>query len=88
MLPVDPDTERLARKLAEATGKTLPAIVREAIAAKAEAVGVTVTGASGLSRDELLAQITAITDEFARLPVRDTRTADEIIGYDEHGLPN
>ena len=30
-LPADPDTERLAQKLAEATGKPLPTIVREAM---------------------------------------------------------
>jgi hypothetical protein len=29
----------------------------------------------------------AITDRFAELPVYDARTPEEIIGYDEHGLP-
>jgi antitoxin VapB len=86
-LPADPDTERLANKLAEATGKPLPTIVREAIAAKAEAAGVTIDGRKRLSRDDLLARMTAITDRFAELPVHDARPAEEIIGYDEHGLP-
>jgi antitoxin VapB len=86
-LPADPETERLAHKLAEATGKPLPTIVREAIAAKAEAAGVGLHGGARLSRDELLARITAITDRFADLPVHDPRTPEEIIGYDEHGLP-
>ncbi len=86
-LPADPDTERLARKLAEATGKTLPAVVKEAIEAKAAAAGVTVGPADHVSRDGLLARMTEITDGFARLPVLDPRTADEIIGYNEHGLP-
>ena len=86
-LPADPETERLAHKLAEATGKPLPTIVREAIAAKAEAVGVTLRGRGRLSRDELLARMTAITDRFAELPVYDARTPEEIIGYDDHGLP-
>ena len=86
-LPADPDTERLAQKLAEATGKPLPTIVREAITARAEAAGVTLRGRGGLSREELLARMIAITDRFAELPVYDARTPEEIIGYDEHGLP-
>ena len=86
-LPADPDTERLAHKLAEATGKPLPTIVREAIAAKAEAAGVSLRERRQLSRDELLARMTAITDRFADLPVHDPRTPEEIIGYDEYALP-
>jgi hypothetical protein len=39
-LPIDAETERLARKLAEASGKTLSEIVHEAIAAQAKAAGV------------------------------------------------
>jgi antitoxin VapB len=86
-LPADPETERLAHKLAEATGKPMPTIVREAIAAKAEAAGVTLPGRGRLSRDELLARMTTITGRFAELPVYDARTPEEIIGYDDHGLP-
>jgi len=32
--------------------------------------------------------ILARADRYASLPVLDTRTADEIIGYDEAGLPS
>jgi antitoxin VapB len=92
-LPADEDTERLARKLAEAAGKPVPIVVKEAIAAKAEADGISMEArelaAPGdhLSRDELLARVTKITDGFASIPVRDARSADEIIGYDDLGLP-
>jgi antitoxin VapB len=91
-LPADAETERLARQLAEATGKPVPTVVREAIAAKAAADGFPVAlppdqSRANLSRDELLARITQITDGFASIPVRDPRTAEEIIGYDELGLP-
>jgi len=92
-LPADQETERLARKLAEAAGKPVPIVVKEAIAAKAEADGLSMEArdlaAPGdhLSRDELLARITKITDGFASIPVRDPRPADEIIGYDDLGLP-
>jgi antitoxin VapB len=84
-LPVDPDTERLARKLAEATGRPLPLVVRHAIEAEAAKVGV--ASPARLSRDELLVRMTQITDAFSRLPVVDSREPDEIIGYDAHGVP-
>ena len=86
-LPADPETECLARKLAEATGKPLPTVVKEAIEAKAEAAGVSTQGPARVPRDALLARMTEITDGFARLPVLDPRTADEIVGYDAHGVP-
>jgi len=28
-----------------------------------------------------------LVDRFSQLPVLDDRSADEIVGYDEHGLP-
>ena len=87
MLPADAETERLARKLAEATGKSLPTVVIEAIAAQAEAAGLNRTSETRPTRDELLARMTAITEGFASLPVLDARIADAIIGYDEHGVP-
>ena len=86
-LPVDAETERLARKLAQTTGKSLPLIVKEAIEAKAEAVGIGSHDRIGPSSHDLLARMVEITDGFARLPVLDPRTADEIIGYDAHGVP-
>jgi Rv0623-like transcription factor len=39
-LPIDAETERLARKLAEVSGKSLTEVVHDAIAAQAAAVGV------------------------------------------------
>jgi antitoxin VapB len=85
-LPVDPETERLAKNIAEATGKPLPVVVREAIAAKAEADGI---GAEGYPRRQKLnfAKLNAILERAAARPVRDARTADEILGYNAYGLP-
>ncbi len=84
-LPADPETERLARNVAKVTGKPLPLVVKEAIEAKAAAAGV-FPSERPLSKD-LVARMSAITDGFARLPVLDPRRADEIIGYDEQGIP-
>jgi antitoxin VapB len=43
---------------------------------------------STTSKAERFAQLEAISKRFAALPTTDPRTPDEILGYDEHGLPN
>jgi antitoxin VapB len=82
-LPADPETERLARDIAQATGKPLPLIVKEAIAAKAEAAGIAPRRGKRLD----FARLEALIARSASRPVLDPRTPDEIIGYDQHGLP-
>ncbi len=84
-LALDDDTEILARRLAEVTGKSLPEIVRQAIEAEAAKVGLDQPAA--VLRQDILARMIEITDGFKELPVLDVRPADDIIGYDEHGLP-
>jgi len=86
-LPTDPDTERLAQRLAQATGKPLPTIVKEAIVAKAKEAGVSPQARRRLSGQDLIDRMTAIGDHCAALPVYDPRTPEEIIGYDEFGVP-
>lgn len=83
---IDPDTESLAREIARATAKPVQTIVREAIAAKAEAAGI-VRKRRKFTPEELVARMTALSDHCASLPVLDPRTPDEIIGYDEFGVP-
>jgi antitoxin VapB len=85
-LPADPDTERLARKVAQAKGKPVAAIVRDAIEASAREAGVLVAR-QGLSPAEKRRQLLEISERSAARPVVDSRTPEEIIGYDEHGLP-
>jgi len=76
------ETDRLARELNAATGETLTeAIVnalRERLARKR--VGKPIPRAA----KDLFEQA---RERLSRLPIRDTRAADEILGYDEHGLP-
>lgn len=75
------ETERLARKLAKRTGESLTEAVttalRERLARQAGHRAVPQL------RDELL----AIGRRCAALPDLDRRSADEILGYDELGLP-
>ena len=78
----NPETERLARELARVTGKSLT----EAVTAALRDRLVRETGHS-YDREQVRAEIRRIQEKFQRLPVLDDRTPDEIIGYDEYGLP-
>ena len=40
-----------------------------------------------LARDELAKQLRRISTESARLPLLDARPEDELLGYDDHGMP-
>jgi antitoxin VapB len=86
MLAVDAETERLARRLAEATGRPLPDVIKDAIVAEAKKAGV--AGSEPKRRktaEERIVAIRAISDRCAALPILDSRTPDEIIGHDGVG---
>ncbi len=70
--------DRLARELAELTGET----ITEAIVAALEA-RLDVERRRGRQRG-----LGDIVERFGRLPVLDERAPDDILGYDEHGLPS
>jgi antitoxin VapB len=78
----NPETERLARKLARATGESLTQAVTHALRDRL----VRETGRAE-DPEQMLDAIRKIQERVARLPILDTRTDDEIIGYDENGLP-
>ena len=76
----NPEADRLARELAARIGETITQTVITALRERLERQGAK----SPLSlKDEIM----AISRRCAALPNRDRRSADEIIGYDEHGLP-
>jgi len=77
----DPVTERLARTLAERTGETLTVATRRALEERLRRMGTEARKAA------LLEDLAASRRRWRALPVLDSRGADEIIGYDEHGLP-
>jgi antitoxin VapB len=78
-----PEADRLARQLAAVTGETITDAVIVAMRER-------------LAREErkrqdkaaLLEEIRAISHHCASLPVLDSRTEDEIMGWDENGLPS
>ncbi|MEP0547449.1 MAG: type II toxin-antitoxin system VapB family antitoxin [Rhodothermales bacterium] len=75
-----PEADRLARELARTTGESLTEAVLTAIRER-------LIRETGWSPDGARAEIERIVAELAQAPILDDRTPDEIIGYDEHGLP-
>ena len=75
------EAERLARVLARETGESLTTAIRRALEERLARL----EGRRSPSDKLSLAQ--AILRRVDALPVRDARSTDEIIGYDEHGLP-
>ena len=75
------ETERLATELARLTGQTKTQAVTDAIRDRLDRLR---DERSGRSRRERLLDLAR---RCARLPELDPRSPDEIIGYDENGLP-
>ncbi len=78
----DPETDRLARALARLTGESLTATVRRALAERLARERRTRSDGEGLAE-----RLLAIGRHCASLPDYDTRSPEEIIGYDEYGVP-
>ncbi|GAB7142705.1 type II toxin-antitoxin system VapB family antitoxin [Mycobacterium riyadhense] len=77
----DPEADRLARELAARTGETLTEAVVVALRER-------LARQTGRTRSIPLGEeLAAIRRRCAALPVLDTRTADEMLGYDDQGLP-
>ncbi len=73
--------ERLVREIAAKTGESLTGAIEKALEERWERLknqrrGPTVSD-----------QLEEILRRVDQLPVLDSRTPDEIVGYDEHGLP-
>ena len=75
------ETEHLAAQLPLMTGRTKTEAVTEAIRDRLERLGRERNGRS------LADELDEIGRRCAQLPVQDARPADEILGYDENGVP-
>jgi antitoxin VapB len=79
----DPKADKLARELAKVTGESLTEAVTNALEEQLKRKK-RMTKAAKEARH---ARIMEMLAEIDKLPVYDDRTPDEIIGYDENGLP-
>ncbi len=77
----DPEADRLARAVAARTGETLTAAVIAALKERLARLK------GQRRRRPLRDELREIGRRCAALPTLDDRTADAIVGYDEHGLP-
>jgi len=74
-------TERLAREVANQTGESITEAIQKSLAERLERL-------KDSRRSRVLAsQIEDLLRRVDALPTLDSRPADEILGYDENGLP-
>lgn len=77
----DAEADRLAREIAARTGESLTNAVTEALRERLRQL-------QGRQDRKLLAEeLQEIADRYAQRTPRDHGTPEELIGYDEHGLP-
>lgn len=77
----DAETDRMARRLARLTGESVTRAVQEAVRERLE------REEQHRGRRIDRSRIDAITARLAALPVVDDRSPDELLDYDEAGLP-
>jgi len=75
------EADRLARELAQKTGETITEAVIKALQDRL------LREQGRRLEPDLAEELLEIGRRCAALPVLDPRSADEIIGYDEHGVP-
>jgi antitoxin VapB len=78
----DPEADRLAREIAERTGETLTGAIVVALRERLARLRPRPARPSRLIED-----MREISRRVAALPRLDNRSDEEIIGYDEDGLP-
>ena len=75
------EVERLARQIAAKTGESLTGAIQRSLEERLDRLR------QQQRSKTLVSQLEEILHRVDELPILDSRTADEIIGYDEQGLP-
>ncbi len=78
----DPKTDKLARALDAHTGETITIATRRALEERLKRVG------SHTKKASLMEDMEAMQRRLSALPVLDDRSPEDIIGYDDNGVPN
>ena len=75
------EVERLVREISAKTGESLTGAIQKALEERLNRL-------RNQRKSQILgAQLEEILRRVDQLPILDSRTADEILGYDDHGLP-
>jgi antitoxin VapB len=77
----DPEADRLAREIADRTGETLTGAIVVALRERLARLR------ARSKKRSLLDDLREIGERCAALPTLDDRSEDEILGYDDRGLP-
>ena len=77
----DPEISRLVHALCEATGESPAEAIRRALEERLK------REQDKRSSESLVARIRHIQESVTALPVLDHRPVDEVLGYDDRGLP-
>ncbi|HXY59005.1 MAG TPA: type II toxin-antitoxin system VapB family antitoxin [Methylocystis sp.] len=90
MINLSQETEAMIRAKAAKTGRTPEEILREALSHAGDRLpwrSSATPPPANPTREELIAMMEAIAARSAARPLADPRSIDEIIGYDDFGLP-
>lgn len=79
----NPATVALVDELARRQGISKTAAIHQALSERLHRMGYSAT-----AQERLLEELRAIRERVARLPELDSRSDEDIIGYDENGIPN
>lgn len=77
----DVETERLARELAHRTGQSITSATRHALAEQLRRLD------RGSGKSALREDLANIRSRWKAWPKKDLRSAEDIIGYDDNGIP-
>jgi antitoxin VapB len=81
------EAEESLRRLCELTGESLTEAVLKSVNLRLEAE-LKSRQDSEEEPVDLLAKYRAVSERLSRLPILDPRSPDDIIGYDERGMPS
>lgn len=73
------EADRMARELVALTHESITEAVTNALRERLERLRQ--------PQVDIVSRLDRLSLEYSRLPVHDSRSADEILGYDEAGLP-
>ncbi|MDR6820416.1 antitoxin VapB [Neorhizobium sp. 2083] len=79
----NPATVALVDELARRQGVSKTAAIHQALEERLHRMGH-----AGGSQERMLSELQAIRKRVARLPELESRTDEDIVGFDEHGIPN